>query len=159
MTCHHRSAKTVEQLFRDHHADIVATLQRRFEVSPEIAEDACSRAWEQLLRLQPRGDRLDAWLYTVAKNEAITILQRRRRETPVAEPQTDDNSDLMAVLEARDILRVMTALKPQQQVVLRLRAEGHSYTDIAEITGRTYTWVNRHLREGRAALREELAVG
>jgi DNA-directed RNA polymerase specialized sigma24 family protein len=37
--------------------------------------------------------------------------------------------------------------------VLLLRADGHSYKAICELTGRTYTWVDRHISEGRQALR------
>ncbi len=46
-------------------------LQARLNASRELAEDACGLAWLQLLRLQPGGDRIDGWLYTVAKHEAF----------------------------------------------------------------------------------------
>lgn len=38
--------------------------------------------------------------------------------------------------------------------MLRLRGQGWSYEQIYGLTGRTYTWVNRHLAEGRTALRK-----
>jgi DNA-directed RNA polymerase specialized sigma24 family protein len=38
-------------------------------------------------------------------------------------------------------------------VVLTLQLAGYSYKEIAERLGKTYTWVNRHLTEGRAELR------
>jgi hypothetical protein len=40
-------------------------------------------------------------------------------------------------------------LKPQELRALWLKAQGHSYSDIGEITGWTYTKVNRCITEGR----------
>ncbi|MBA3407373.1 MAG: hypothetical protein H0U06_04825 [Solirubrobacterales bacterium] len=50
-------------------------------------------------------------------------------------------SDLDDIVDARDALRLIAQLKPQQRLVLLLRAEGHSYKAICELTDRTYTWV------------------
>jgi RNA polymerase sigma factor (sigma-70 family) len=143
-----------EELFRSHHERIVRLLQGRLGVSRELAEDACGLAWLQLLRLQPDADRIVGWLYTVAKHEAFALLARARREIPGDElPIVATVSDSADVVDARDALRLLAQLKPQQRQVLLLRAEGHSYKAICELTGRTYTWVNRHISEGRQALR------
>lgn len=151
-------ARSADELFRAHNEQIVRTLQRRLGVSRELAEDAAGLAWLQLLRAQPAGDKLVGWLYTVAKHEAFALLARTRREVPVESAaliatvlEFDDSVD------ARHALRVMADLKPQQRLVLWLRAEGHSYNSICSLTGRTYTWVNRHITEGRRALRRLLA--
>jgi RNA polymerase sigma factor (sigma-70 family) len=143
-----------EELFRNHHDRIVRLLQVRLGVSRELAEDACGLAWLQLLRLQPDADRIVGWLYTVAKHEAFALLARSRREIAGEElPLVASGSDFADVVDARDALRLIAQLKPQQRQVLLLRAEGHSYKAICELTGRTYTWVNRHISEGRQALR------
>lgn len=54
------------------------------------------------------------------------------------------------VVEVRE---AMAKLKPQERTVLSLLALGYSYQEIQEITGWTYTKVNRCSAEGRAALR------
>jgi hypothetical protein len=51
----------------------------------------------------------------------------------------------------------MRKLKPQEVRALLLKAEGYSYKQIQEITGWTYTKVNRCLTEGRHAFRKRLA--
>jgi RNA polymerase sigma factor (sigma-70 family) len=147
-------AHSADQLFRAHNQKLVSMLQRRLGISREVAEDAVGLAWLQFLRTQPAGDRLVGWLYTVAKHEAFALLGRARREVPV------ESTTLIATvrefddsIDARDALRVIADLKPQQRLVLWLRAEGHSYNSICTLTGRTYTWVNRHICEGRRALR------
>ncbi|MBX5443239.1 MAG: sigma-70 family RNA polymerase sigma factor [Solirubrobacteraceae bacterium] len=143
-----------EELFRMQHERIVRLLQARLGVSREVAEDACGLAWLQLLRVQPRRDRIIGWLYTVAKHEAFALLARARREVAAEDVLVVATvSDLDEFVDAREALELIGQLKPQQRLVLLLRAEGHSYRSICELTGRTYTWVNRHISEGRQALR------
>lgn len=149
-----------EELFRRHNHPLVALVQRRLGVSREVAEDACALAWLQLLRRQPGRERIVGWLYTVAKHEAFALLRRTRRESPDDEVAArPDGLDLDDAIEARRALRLLDWLKPQQRLVLRLRMEGHSYASIQACTGQSYTWVNRHVTEGRRALRERLDRG
>lgn len=143
------------ELFRRHHGSLIHALERRLRVPRELAEDACSFAWLQLLRCGPERERVAAWLYTVAKHEALLLLARRPTgehtfERIVAVEHLDDQ------VEAREALAAIAHLKPQQQLVLRLRLEGYSYDEICRLTGRTYTWVNRHVTEGRKALHDLL---
>lgn len=147
-------AAALEDLYRRHHANLVCGLQRRFGVGREQAEDAMAFAWLQLAR---REDELvgnvAGWLYTVAKHELWAQLRIARRATGIDAPEQAVEYDLVEALEAGRIAALMAQLKPQQRLVLRLRAQGWSYSQIAAITGRSYTWVNRHISEGRAALR------
>lgn len=147
-----------EELFRRHHARIIRLLQARLGVPRELAEDACGLAWLQLLRLQPGGDRIVGWLYTVAKHEAFTLLARDGREIASEHlPAVATGADIDDLVDARLTLALIPRLKPQQRLVLLLRAEGYSYNSICQLTGRTYTWVNRHISEGRQALRRLIA--
>ena len=49
----------------------------------------------------------------------------------------------------------LARLKPAEREALGLFAIGYSYREICELTGWTYTRVNRCIAEGRARLREE----
>ena len=71
-----------------------------------------------------------------------------RRGWPLAE---------IAVVRKRGVAIALAALKPQERRAIRLKAEGYSYREITELTGWTYTKVNRCLTEGRRALRQLLA--
>jgi DNA-directed RNA polymerase specialized sigma24 family protein len=83
----------------------------------------------------------------------VVDLARRRREIPGEElPLVATVSDLTSV-DARGALRLLAELRARQRLVPLLRAEGHSCKAICELTGHTYTWVNRHISEGRHALR------
>jgi RNA polymerase sigma factor (sigma-70 family) len=143
-----------EALYRRHHRDLERVVAHAVRAPRELIEDACQTAWATLLRSQPERPTIFAWLRVVAKHEAFALLARRRREIPGEElPLVASVSDFADVVDARDALRLLAQLKPQQRQVLLLRAEGHSYKAICELTGRTYTWVNRHISEGRQALR------
>ena len=52
---------------------------------------------------------------------------------------------------------MLAQLKTQEIRALQLKAEGYSYREICQLTGWTYTKVNRCLTEGRRALARRLA--
>lgn len=143
-----------DELYRRHHRDLERAVAHVVNAPRELIEDACQTAWTIMLRSQPDRTAIFAWLRVVAKHETFALLARARSEIPGEErPAVASAGDLADVVEARDALRLIAQLKPQQREVLLLRAEGHSYKAICEFTGRTYTWVNRHISEGRYALR------
>jgi DNA-directed RNA polymerase specialized sigma24 family protein len=71
--------------------------------------------------------------------------RRRWRPDPVWIAEDRDEDQRRAAL--------VSQLPAHQRLVLNLQAQGYSYQQICLATGKTYTWVNRHLHEGRARLR------
>src|SRR4051812_42174733 len=146
-----------DQLFRLHHQRLVAGLQGRFGISREMAEDAVAFAWMQLIRSEPAHENVVGWLYTVAKHEALALIRAASRELAVEEPHPGHSAPAPAhILKTRKALALIDQLKPQQRTVLRLRMAGLTYQEICRRTGHTYTWVNRHITEGRRALRKRI---
>ena len=154
-------------LLQRHGATIMATA-RRFAATPEDAEDAYQRGVEILLTKAPTTaeEELVPWLRTVVKHEAWALARQRRRAAPVADDgQVPEPPSDVALThdqaERLDRLRIgaqaLKQLKPQEIRALVLRAEGYSYKQIQEITGWTYTKVNRCLTEGRKAFLERVA--
>jgi DNA-directed RNA polymerase specialized sigma24 family protein len=77
----------------------------------------------------------------------------RKRADPARGP-----GEMVELLDTFATARKQLAhLKPDQQKALSLFALGHSYREIANLTGWTYTKVNRCITEGRAKLRLGLA--
>jgi RNA polymerase sigma factor (sigma-70 family) len=158
-------------LFLEHQRFLLRVTERRFGGSQEPAEDACSFAWLQLLRCQPDREAVVGWLRVVARNEGLRLLRISRRE-PFLEDKPhswrDSASgepldwqellpapeDTELAVEARELLRALAGLRWHQRTVLTLQLAGYSYKEIAQRLGRTYTWVNRHVTEGRQALRQ-----
>jgi RNA polymerase sigma factor (sigma-70 family) len=139
---------------------------RRFSASLDDAEDAYQRALEILLTKAPSTDETDLvpWIKTVVKHEAFAVRRQRERtplsddgavERPGAALPTDEQAERYERLRLG--AEAMSSLKPQEVRALLLRAEGYSYKQIQEITGWTYTKVNRCLSEGRQSFLARIA--
>ena len=151
---------------------------RRHAELLEDAEDALQSACVLFIE-RYRGD-CDplAWLYTTVKREAWGLRRRasRRREVSLDAPPVrgDEGQPWVEALpgdapgplelalrsaELAEVRGLMAGLKPDERRALLLLGLGLSYAEIRRLTGWTYTKVNRCIAEGRAALRERLAVG
>lgn len=149
-------------------ASSMLAVARRYSLCADDAHDACQRALEILLR---RADSLDpagapAWLRTVVKHEALAIRAARGRIVGPAEVDLDRTeaselapADERAATSERmgHSAEALARLKPAEVRALVLKARGYSYKEICEITGWTYTKVNRCLTEGRRAFLDRFA--
>ena len=135
--------------------------------SPDIIEDACSIAWAQFLRHQPdRNREWRAWLFKTAQREAW-ILDQKRRETRPFEDESGDGPGIAAEptdqrdpFSERDELEaavdVLNQLPPRLRRIAFLRATGHRYNEIQEITGDSRTRVSQLIRRANEYIREAL---
>ena len=146
-------------LLSRHSARLLATA-RRYSACPEDAEDAYQRGVEILLTKAPTTSEAELlpWLKTVVKHEAHAMRKAGDRALPVEDglaAAADGSAWTDERAERYEQLRVgaeaMSGLKPQEIRCLLLKAEGLSYAEICEVTGFTYTKVNRCLTEGRRA--------
>jgi RNA polymerase sigma factor (sigma-70 family) len=148
------------ELIARYGADIMSTA-RRYAANREDAEDAYQRGLEILLTKAPStaSDDLVPWLKTVVKHEAFSLRrQRERHGAPTAsagelQPPEAHPPDTYEQVERLERLQIgaeaMGRLKPQEIRCMLLLAEGHTYKQICELTGFSYTKVNRCLTEGR----------
>jgi RNA polymerase sigma factor (sigma-70 family) len=148
------------ELFERYGEQLVRIVQGVMGVPRHLAEDACSFAWLQLLRCQPGRDSLFAWLRVVATREALRLLKGQARlaafdEDAVEPPPAlvDGGASLELAIDAHEALEQLTALSPQQTRIFSLHVAGLSYEEICEVTGYSWTQVNRHMVRSRAKLR------
>jgi DNA-directed RNA polymerase specialized sigma24 family protein len=146
---------------RDHAAPLLA-VARRYSLCADDAYDAYQRALEIFLRRAERLERatVGGWLRKVVKHEALAVRAGRqasvsRRELDVdlyeAAHLPDDEERIARFEHLGRAAEALQRLKPQEMTALLLKAEGHSYQEICERTGWTYTKVNRCITEGRRA--------
>jgi RNA polymerase sigma factor (sigma-70 family) len=143
--------------------EILATA-RRYAATEHDAEDAYQRGLEILLTKAPSTDEDDLvpWLKTVVKHEAFAIRKQRERHGVPSERDelTPAHQDTHEQVERLDRLgrgaEALNRLKPAEMRCILLLAEGHSYAEICEITGFSYTKVNRCLAEGRQSFMQRL---
>src|SRR4051794_3259649 len=154
-------------LLRRRGAEILATA-RRYSSTDQDAEDAYQRALEILITKAPTTaeDELVPWLKTVVKHEAFSMRRQRERAAPVtddgelrdpASPGGNPHERSERYERLRQGAEALGRLKPQEVRALLLKAEGYSYREISDMTGWTYTKVNRCLTEGRRAFVRRLA--
>ena len=117
------------ELFRRHHRNLQRAVANAVNAPRELIEDACQTAWAILVRTQPDGYAIFAWLRVVAIHEAYRLKAIERRETRLARLRADhpNGEDLVAdphtlddALEALEALRALAELPPRQRVDLSL---------------------------------------
>jgi len=144
----------VEALYREYAPELVGTVAGQLGWPRARVEDGCQRAWVILLR---RPDVLDGpsprgWLVTVARHACV----RELRDAPpllAADPPERPAPPLDTLLDARQALRQVAALRPVRRRVFERHLAGLSYREIEAELGVTYTNVNRQVTESRAELR------
>jgi RNA polymerase sigma factor (sigma-70 family) len=149
----------VVEVVREHASSLLA-LARRYSHCADDAADAYQRGLEIFLRRAGDVERATAvsWLRTVIKNEALAIRAGRSDSVSVRDVDLDRHEATRLPTPDEQISRfdratraaeALQRLKPQEVTALLLKAEGHSYQEISEQTGWTYTKVNRCITEGR----------
>ena len=131
---------------------------RRLVVSHDDAQDAAQETFVRIFRSfhQLKEDSsLQAWIYRIATNEAMRMLERHKGskmslddpETGVSNLMADEYVDY-SDLEAVKLQKAILSLPTKQQLAFNLRYyDEMDYDEIAAITGSTATRVkaNYHL--------------
>lgn len=131
---------------------------RRLVVSHDDAQDAAQETFVRVFRSirQFKGEcSFCAWIYRIATNEALRVLERRRDERLSLDDPEAGVSDLIADeyvdyndLEAVKLQKAILSLPTKQQLAFNLRYYDElEYDEIAAITGSTAANVkaNYHL--------------
>lgn len=139
-----RDAEAFTELYRRHVDRIFRYVLLRVGDAP-LAEDLTSevfiRALESLGAYQDRGAPFAAWLYRIAKSRVIDHWRRAgRQQVPFEAVEVETSVEMPGgdVIAYRVLAQALQRLTDEQQEVIILKyVEGHSLTEIAEITGRT----------------------
>jgi len=146
------------------HSGLVAKIVRRAGAAPEDVEDMVQdiflRAFRKASRYQAAKGRFTAWLATVARNDALNHLRRRRAATVTLDEalltagMTSDAGTgiTIALMEAISLLK-----EPAQSIARKRLLEGKSFAAIGRETGQPTETVKttyyRNLDKLRKAIR------
>jgi RNA polymerase sigma factor (sigma-70 family) len=150
------------ELFQLHNRKLVNVIRTRFRLSEDEARDVVQFAWLKFLEKQPARTNVFGWLYTTAKHEVYARSRRAKRERATEQvPEQSHDPDLPAQLDRAEVERLLrtvmrTRLTENQRAALTLWSQGYRYKEVARLLGKTFTWANRHITEGLAALRRAM---
>jgi RNA polymerase sigma factor (sigma-70 family) len=154
----------------DRHASVALAVALRVVADREAAEDLVHDAfvavWQKIDRFDPARGSLRSWIVTIVRNRAIDRLRakRPRVEIGVADErsllQTGPNptwDDALARLGASQLRAAVAGLPTEQRQAIELAYfDGHTYREIAILTGVPLGTATSRLRLALARLRELL---
>ena len=117
---------------------------RRLVVSHDDAQDAAQEAFIRIFRSfgqYNEKNSLRAWIFRIATNEALRLIERRREESMPIEGAFDMQADCYinySDLEAVRLQKAILSLPPKQQLAFNLRYYDElDYEEIAQIANTT----------------------
>jgi RNA polymerase sigma-70 factor (ECF subfamily) len=128
------------------------------ERAKDALQDSFLKAYQNAGMYQS-GTNVGAWLFRLTRNVCIDILRTRKEHEPIEEmqlPAIEQVSDVML----QDVLTEEIEKLPEiyrEAVVLR-DVQGHSYEEIASITGTALSTVKFRIFKARDTLRQRLAT-
>jgi len=148
----------IGHLFESEHQHLLASIRAAFpNVDLDVSEDAAAFAWTMALATEsfdPQHEAAFAWLVTTATRHALRVIRRPDVDLDATAALTvPDPIDLDEWVDFRMDAAAFAKLTDNQRLALTHFIAGLSYDEIAERLGKSKTWVNRHITEGRAAWR------
>jgi RNA polymerase sigma-70 factor (family 1) len=141
---------------------------RSWDEADDLVHDLFARLWERWRDLPV--DDLKSYLYTSARNRALSHLKHRAVEdrwrrshegpVPVADgpaPPPDPERELLAAETGAAVQRAVDALPPRQREVMLRRWAGESHERIATALGISPNTVSEHITRAMARLRDTLS--
>ena len=138
----------------------------------DITQDVFVNLWQRSSTFQPARGKVSSWLLTVAHNQIIDFLRRRRRageaheaiaRDPVAvsEVAREDTAGIAEQNdEARQVRQALDALPDEQrEVILLSYYQGYSQSEIAQRTQVPLGTVKGRMRLAMTRLRDDLGTG
>jgi RNA polymerase sigma-70 factor, ECF subfamily len=156
--------RAFERLYREHSGRVYGLclrMTRDAQLAEDCTQDTFINAWKALPQFQTRSS-LSTWLHRIAVNVSLS---KRRRATPVLEPQPEDAGDegsgwmLETPLEVRELESAIAELPDGARDALLLHAlYGYSHGEAAQMLGIAEGTCKAQLHRARKLLRERLKM-
>lgn len=161
-----------EHFFRHESGRLVVRLTRFFgthhlALIEDVVQDTLVKAWE-VWRFRGLPENPSAWLFRVARNKALDVLRRKKREQPLSwehleafETEEHEREVLAHPLLADDVLRMMfvcchPSLPQESQIALMLKYLcGFSVQEIARAFLTTEANIEKRLYRARQTFRKQ----
>ena len=136
------------------------SLTGNVDQADDLVQEAIVRGLTYIQQFRP-GTNLEAWLFTILRNQFHTLYRKRRRE--VEDPDGGIAARLSVLpeqdgyLALQDLKAALTHLAVEQrEALLLVAAQGFSYEEAAEICGTRTGTIKSRVHRARAELAELL---
>ena len=124
----------------------------------DLVQNALLKGLSNLDKFQP-GTSMQAWLFTILRNDFLTQTRRRKREVEDPEGAWAEKVAVMpsqgARLDFADMLKALSKLPvDQREALLLVTAEGLTYEDAAKICGTNIGTIKSRINRARNRLAE-----
>ena len=154
----------------DRHAPVALAVALRIVAdrgqAEDLVHDAFVTAWQKIDRFDPARGSLRSWIVAIVRNRAIDRLRANRPSMEIGEAddrsllQTGPNptwDDALARLGGAQLRAAVAELPTEQRDAVELAYfGGHTYREIATLTGVPLGTATSRLRLALARLREQL---
>jgi RNA polymerase sigma-70 factor (ECF subfamily) len=138
------------------------SLTGNVDQADDLVQEALARGLGNLHRFEP-GTCIQAWLFTILRNQFHTAYRKRKRE--VEDPDGSMASRLSSApeqdghLDFEDLKIALTKLSfDQREALLLVAAEGFSYEEAADICGTKIGTIKSRINRARSQLAGFLGV-
>lgn len=146
------------EIYERYHVQIEKAAMRILK-NQQYAEDAVQNTFVQIIRHFDRVKEIDSknlgfWIISIVKNEALMILRKEKRTTPI-ENWDSVNAEAETVSEYEELVRLFSKLPETYRAALEMHfLLEYSGKEIAQRLGISESAVNTRISRGRALLRE-----
>ncbi|UTW66031.1 RNA polymerase sigma factor [bacterium SCSIO 12643] len=125
----------------------------------DLFQDISIKIWQNLSSFRAESH-IDTWIYRIATNTALLYVRKKKRIHKTSDI-TREESDLVdaevhGLGDSEDNLgqlyKSISSLKEMDRIIISLVLEGHSYLEIAEITGMSMSNVGVKINRIKKAL-------
>jgi RNA polymerase sigma-70 factor (ECF subfamily) len=151
----------------ERHSGAVFRRAHRLLGSRADAEDAVQEVFLSVFRAIPRVEIRGSfahWLGAITVNASLRLLDRRRREQRrreglEAHQDTAEHGSETDPMLRRSLAGALDSLPPETRVAILLRfVDGHSYVEIARMTGEKESTVKMRVARGMRRVRKQLGL-
>jgi len=133
---------------------------RETELAEDVTQEAFIRLHRDLGTLR-HGNSVRCWLFTVARNDMLGAIRKRKFQVPMEDHDAADEDTPATIVEREEsadlVRRMMNELVEEYREVLVLREfDEFSYAEIAAITSSSMAAIKSRLFHARRALAERL---
>ena len=159
MSLNQEEEKYIEQLYREMYTRLCFYAKNALG-SRTLAEEAVQEAFIRVIEnfskiYEIPCKNLGAWLVTIVRNEAITMLRRRRDHLPLDEDWAGFERQARDAPDYASLVALFARLPETYRAALEMKLLlGYSGAEIARRLGLTESAVNTRISRGRALLRK-----